>query len=1160
MKNIILLPKVIDDLRSIYEENNVIFENVPALLQREFSPKNRGLLYREEGKQIKIWSKKIALVCVGATEKNSLKVVSVRKVKDYQYHFILERGNILSGNWSFIMPTETHRLEKNKKSQIESSMVFIEDELRKNNQDSFSIEDGLAFEKYVAYWENHDIVKKYQEEALLERKISSVAKFKRFTFDFDNQLIKLHLNETESNYNTDENIVVTSKLVWEKYQQLGNAHLKTLRGFSLGRVKRYKKNERLIVIQSKISIIERLMKDKDLQKGYLWVDDIGAKSKLHRESEALKTLFRGESVNKQLKNFMPEIASIKNPIIHKHVKTELLSDKFHQFKDKQKEAVLGALNTNDIYLIQGPPGTGKTTVISEIIQYLANDNQKVLLSSQTNLAVDNVLQRIGREDNVRAIRIGPEEKFELDSIQYSLEHRVENLQKEITMTLEERPGHFRMVKKALKSNESLLSAHLYIKAEIKKIINMKQNLDTHNTMLAETNIKYDKLKNDLTNLQKDIRHKYEAVGEKTDILVKLSALQNSSQNSLQQNMISAEMMSNLNLSIENTSNLRMYKGLVDEIQVAISEVKSLKQNRTTIISKMEQIAIEMQQTNERIVGLKVQYDDLSEQMKTYLMNDVKKLMLVIDDLQMDLHEYKYQLVKIDEKILDLNNKALNLRNLALEIKVMIDKSISQNRNVWEKYFGTSSITKEKFIDLWVKVEHFKKEFSSLLHHAHLLSHLGEHDNILIAQNEIKEVEQLVEELQKEKQKKKKYVQKFEESLTVYEQNEYLQLYLTHYQIRFSQLTIQKDLARTEEFISTYELNKKELELYEMTLDIQDEWEKKLQYYQESFEDIYINSSNLICATCLGIASTKNNHFLNTEFDYVILDEAARASSMELLIPLIRGKKIILVGDHKQISPTLERDILEKLERDNVVNTDEINKVYKKSLFGLMYEDAHDQMKTFLNKQFRMSPGISHTVSKYYYDNNLLNGDNVHQKQHTLESVLPKAFYWVDTPNTSQFLEKKENKSFYNEGEILAISSILDWLNNHLQVQKSVGIISPYKAQMNKLLETINIEEYKMLDIEINTVDAFQGREKNIVINSLVRNNSNGVVGHIRQDSRMNVALSRAQELSIFIGNVNFVSKNKSKVYKINSMIDDLKIQNTVLHVNDFLKDGETVWS
>lgn len=1160
MKNIILLPRIVEDLQAIYTENNEVFSDLPTTLKRDFCPKKRGLLYREEGSKIKIWSEKIALICIDASEKDSLKVVAIKGVKDYQYQFALERGNILAGDWSFIMPNEAHHLPKKSSHTNEVSMEFIEEELRENNEDSFSIDEGVAFEKYVAYWENHDIVKKYQEEALFEQKAKSVGQFTKITIDFDEELIKLHLKKDAPNYRVDEHIVITSNENWKKYYQLENEHLKSLRGFNLGRVRKYNKNDKWLVIHSKTSIIQRLIKEKTLQVGYLWADDIGSKSKLRRESEALKTLFRGESTNKNLKNFMPEIASIKHPIVHEQVNFNLLSDEFVKFKDKQKEAVLGALNCNDIYLIQGPPGTGKTTVISEIIRYLVNDNKKILLSSQTNLAVDNVLQRIGQKENVRAIRIGPEEKFELDSIQYSLENRVEDLQKKMTKTLNERPIHFKILKETLESNVVLVDAHHYVRKEIKVIINMKQNQATYEEKLVQIKSNLQRLQNHLFKMKQDEQQQMKEIGENVFVVEKLRAIQENSLNTLQQNTISAELTDKLNLSKEEAEYINNYKSLVDEIKCILSEVNELQQDRESTIEHMEQIVDDMQYTNTRIVSLEEQNVGLSEQMQTYLLRDIQNFKQLIDEMKMDLHEQKYQLSKLDEKIAELKKKALNLRSLALNIKEMIEQLIEQNRDVWIAYFQAPTITKEEFINLCSRIDSFKAEFSSVLQEVHLLSKLDRFDQISSLKNDLAEMKQEMDMVEKEQAKNQKFVSKFKEKLLAYEENELLQLYMSHYKMQFSQLVIEQEIARVESFISIYELNTEELALYESTLDLQGEWNQKLQYYQESFEDIYINTSNLICATCLGIAATSNNHFLNTEFDYVILDEAARASSMELLIPLIRGKKIVLVGDHKQISPTLEKDILDKLERDDVVNTTEIQNIYKKSLFGLMYDDAHDQMKTFLNMQFRMNPDISHSVSKYYYDGKLLDGENVYGKKHSLENILPKAFYWMDTPNTPYFTEKKEHTSFYNEGEIQTINAVLQWLNTKLDFRKSVGIISPYKAQMNKLLELVDVDQYPMLDIEINTVDAFQGREKNIVINSLVRNNTSGTVGHVRQESRMNVALSRAQELSIYIGNVDFIRRNKSKVYKINQMITDLQNRNTVLHANDFLKDGDTLWN
>ena len=149
------------------------------------------------------------------------------------------------------------------------------------------------------------------------------------------------------------------------------------------------------------------------------------------------------------------------------------------------------------------------------------------------------------------------------------------------------------------------------------------------------------------------------------------------------------------------------------------------------------------------------------------------------------------------------------------------------------------------------------------------------------------------------------------------------------------------------------------------------------------------------------------------------------------------------------------------------------------------------------------------------------------------------------------MEKDENKSFYNPGEINTTLTVLKWIDQNTKGKKSVGVISPYKPHSNRTHDLINPADYPNLDIEVNTIDAFQGREKNIIIMNLVRNNDMSRIGHIGKDSRMNVALSRAQELLIFIGNKSFVTKNKHKMMKVFNILNHLERKNCVLNEKFF---------
>ena len=115
----------------------------------------------------------------------------------------------------------------------------------------------------------------------------------------------------------------------------------------------------------------------------------------------------------------------------------------------------------------------------------------------------------------------------------------------------------------------------------------------------------------------------------------------------------------------------------------------------------------------------------------------------------------------------------------------------------------------------------------------------------------------------------------------------------------------------------------------------------------------------------------------------------------------------------------------------------------------------------------------------------------------------------------------------------------------------MGIIAPYKEQKHRLTEELEGLEFVNLSIEINTVDAFQGREKNYIIMNIVRNNENRSIGHTANYARINVALSRAQELMFLVGNESFISTNKDKAFKLNQVLQHIKTKDRLLNEQFF---------
>lgn len=277
---------------------------------------------------------------------------------------------------------------------------------------------------------------------------------------------------------------------------------------------------------------------------------------------------------------------------------------------------------------------------------------------------------------------------------------------------------------------------------------------------------------------------------------------------------------------------------------------------------------------------------------------------------------------------------------------------------------------------------------------------------------------------------------------------------------------------------------------------------------EQFEQKIIENSFLVCSTCSGIASY--DMFNNIEFEWVIIDEAARSTVPELLIPLVRGKKAILVGDHKQLPPIVNLDNSENVSK-------QVQKSLEESLFKNLYNGLNGKLKTTLDIQFRMNPVISKMINNLYYQNITIQ-DYFCNNEYLLSSLM-KPVTWIDTGNSTDKYETKEDKSFKNYEEVNRIKIILEKIDAFLTENKrkmTVGIISGYEAQKNLLIDTLDIN-FQYLNIEIDNVDAFQGSEKDIIIYSVVRSNKSSNIGFLKDERRLNVSLSRAKEQLIIVG-------------------------------------------
>ncbi|MBB6714778.1 serine/threonine-protein kinase [Clostridium gasigenes] len=317
-----------------------------------------------------------------------------------------------------------------------------------------------------------------------------------------------------------------------------------------------------------------------------------------------------------------------------------------------------------------------------------------------------------------------------------------------------------------------------------------------------------------------------------------------------------------------------------------------------------------------------------------------------------------------------------------------------------------------------------------------------------------------------------------------------------------------------------------------------EWHRRLGRLDE-FDEIFANKASIIASTCLGIAS--RNALNDIDFDWVIVDEAARATPLELLVPLVKGKKMILVGDHRQLPPVVNTQISKlKLEERGIMESD-----LERSLFEELYEKMTDEARIILTTQFRMHPDISKLVADIFYPSvNICTTIKPEDRNHNL-SWWPKSIKWIDTSKSSECDEIDELLSKKNLLEAKVILKQLEMIeSNYRGIKKydvSIAVISGYNAQKNLLYNLIKPNDkhrWQNIKILIDNIDAFQGSETDIVIYSLVRCNKDFKIGFLYDERRLNVALSRGRSCLIIVGNMNFAEKAKS--FRGNPFIDIIK--------------------
>ncbi|KAF9306789.1 hypothetical protein BGZ74_003346 [Mortierella antarctica] len=346
----------------------------------------------------------------------------------------------------------------------------------------------------------------------------------------------------------------------------------------------------------------------------------------------------------------------------------------------------------------------------------------------------------------------------------------------------------------------------------------------------------------------------------------------------------------------------------------------------------------------------------------------------------------------------------------------------------------------------------------------------------------------------------------------------------------------------------------------------------------------IKNANVVLSTLNGCGAKV---LWGEKFDVVIIDEATQALEAECWIAMGKGAKIVLAGDHLQLPPTVVSEgistqaflaaqtltttkelkeqrrkaaqigasasfevpglDLEKIAKDKDYSSFLLSTTLFVRLLGCFPKDGSKLIKRTLVTQYRMNEAIMAFPSEKLYQNVLVAGENckdwllkdlpsVQKKRRSGEdeSDTDHPLVYLDTSMAGMMEETEDQESNggtaiagvddskLNRGEANTVVDYVKGLMDSGVAPEDIAIITPYSAQ-NALLRQMLKEDYP--DIEIGTVDGFQGREKQAVILTLVRSNDEGEVGFLSDRRRLNVAMTRAKRHLCVVGNSETLSKN-----------------------------------
>lgn len=308
-------------------------------------------------------------------------------------------------------------------------------------------------------------------------------------------------------------------------------------------------------------------------------------------------------------------------------------------------------------------------------------------------------------------------------------------------------------------------------------------------------------------------------------------------------------------------------------------------------------------------------------------------------------------------------------------------------------------------------------------------------------------------------------------------------------------------------------------------ELLDLWRAQVRESGGDLNHEVVHYSDVVAATCIGTATTPLLGDLT--FDLAIVDEAGQIATPNLLVPLIRAKRSVLVGDHHQLPPFLDDEVkgwMEDLARSSEIppaKAEEIADLLRRSAFERCYNSADDAHRIMLTIQRRMPEPIARFVSQEFYSGAL----HTEHSGGSGDPVFRQPFAMADTTDRSpedrheQHGRRKEEwgrQGYRNDFEAALIAQLV---TEYVRWYPDWAVIVPYRAQAERVTEllTQSLGGNAAVADSVGTVDAFQGGERDVIIYGFTRSNDRGDIGFLKELRRLNVAITRARRQLVLIG-------------------------------------------